>query len=141
MTMTKLYLVEKYVESREFARFILNGNSFIALPNFGRLGSIRDISLGGLCCEFTVSPFEAKGIKWQEATELSANILVSDSESRFHLPGIQCRLTYDVSAPESPSTLDGRVSKRRCGLKFDQLTEKQKERITRFLRRHGLGDL
>ncbi len=107
----------------------------------GRLGSIKDISLGGLSCELTVSLFEAKGIKWQEATELSANILVSDSESRFHLPGIQCRLTYDVSAPESRSTPDSNVSKRRCGFKFDQLTENQEKRITRFLRKHSLGDL
>jgi hypothetical protein len=136
--MRKPYLIEKYAESREFIRSILNGNSFVALPSLGRLGSISDISLGGLGCEFTISSFEAKGIKWQEATELSADILVSDSESRFHLPGIQCRLTYDVSVPESRSTLDSRVSKRRCGLKFDQLTENQENGITRFLRKHGL---
>ena len=61
--MRTLYLVEKHIEPREFARLILNGNSFVSLPSFGRLGAIRDISLGGLCCEFTVSPFEAKGIK------------------------------------------------------------------------------
>jgi hypothetical protein len=136
--MRKPYLTEKYAESREFTRFILKGNSLVSLPGMGRLGSIKDISLGGLSCELTVSLFEAKGIKWQEATELSADILVSGSESRFHLPGIQCRLTYDVSVPESRSTLDSRVSKRRCGLKFDQLTENQENGITRFLRKHGL---
>lgn len=131
--MPKPYLIEKSVESRESARFIPKGNTFVALPIVGRLGSIRDISLGGLGCEFTLNSNEEKAIECSEATEFSVDIMIS--KNRFNLRGLQCRLTYDVRVPESSSTSDDGLSKRRCGFKFGQLTENQEKKIAHFLKR------
>jgi len=129
----KPYLIEKPVESRESARFIPKGNTFVALPIVGRLGSLRNISLGGLGCEFTLNSNEEKAIECSEATEFSVDIMIS--QHRFNLRGLQCRLTYDVSVTESSSTSYDGLLKRRCGFKFGQLTENQEKQIAHFLKR------
>ncbi len=96
---TKPHLIEKPDESRKVARFSPKGNTFVALPIVGRLGSLRNISLGGLGCEFTLNSSEEKAIECSEATDFLVDILIS--ESRFNLRGLKCRLIYDVDVPES----------------------------------------
>ena len=70
---------------------------------------------------------------------ITADIFVRGS--RFHIRGIPCRVVYDIIAPEDRPAYSVSASIRRCGLKFDSLTEDQEEQIKLFLKNHTIGAL
>jgi len=124
-------------ERREVTRFMPTDNAFVALPQVGRLGSIKDISLGGLSCDYYVGFGENEAIRGDTAVSLPADIFVSGR--KFFLGNILCRVTYDMIAPDDRPAYRVSVEKRRCGLKFDELSEEQRQQITLFLENHTVG--
>ena len=124
-------------ERREFTRFIPMDNAFVSLFQVGRMGSINDISLGGLSCDYYVAFGENEAINGETAAPLQAYIFVSGN--KFLLSNILCRVTYDMIAPEERPAYSVSVDKSRCGLKFDELTKEQEKQITLFLEKHTVG--
>ncbi|MCJ7686559.1 MAG: PilZ domain-containing protein [Desulfobacteraceae bacterium] len=130
--------METHDERREFTRFIPTDNAFVALPEVGRMGSIKDISLGGMSCDYYVSFGEDGTIKGETDAPLPADIFVSGR--KFFLSNILCQVAYDMIAPENRPAYRVSVDKRRCGFKFDEFSEEQRQQITLFLENHTVGN-
>jgi hypothetical protein len=130
--------MEVGVERREFTRFVPRNDAFVALPRVGRMGSIKDISLGGMSCDYYVTFGEDGTIKGETDAPLPADIFVSGR--KFFLSNILCRVTYDTIAPEDRPAYSVSVDKRRCGLKFDELLEDQIKQIKHFLEKYTVGN-
>ena len=135
--MTNPDLAEEHDERREFTRFVPTDNAFVALPRVRRIGSIRDISQGGLSCDVYVRFNESEAIRGETATLLPADIFISGK--KVFLINILCRVTYDMIGPEGRPAYSVSIDKRRCGLKFDELSEDQIKQINDFLEKHTAG--
>ena len=131
--------MENPAERREFVRLIPREKTFVALPDLGRMGPITDISLGGLGCKFVVSSGEKEANMNEEAAPLPADIFVS--ANGFYLSNVLCRVAFDVSAHQDLPTYSFSITKRRCGLKFDELTKEQAKQINGFLENRTAGRL
>ena len=133
--------VNPYIETisnrREFARFIPREEAFVALPDSGRLGPIRDISLSGVGCEFMVNSSDREVSASETVTDVPADIFASNKS--ILLRKIPCRIAYDVCVDEDAPLYGRSVAKRRCGLRFEKLDENQKEQIARFLEHNTVG--
>ena len=128
---------ETLSEPRGCSRFIPREQAFVALSELGRLGPITDISVGGVGCEFILSFGEKGAITGDIAPTLSADIIGSDHS--FFLKNVPCHIAYDIIASEDRSEYIRSITKRRCGLKFGQLTEEQKEQVNLFLENNTFG--
>jgi len=129
--------METISERRQFPRFIPREQAFVALPNSGRLGPIRDISLCGVGCEFIVNFSEVEVSTVGTAPALPADIFASNKS--LYLRNILCRVAYDAYVPEDQPAYGMSITRRRCGLKFEQLNEDHEEHITRFLENNTVG--
>ncbi len=131
--------MESPAERREFVRLIPREKTFVALPDLRRIGSITDISLGGLGCKFIVSSGEKEANMDKVTAPFPADIFVS--ANGFYLSNVLCRVAYDVSAHQDLPTYSFSITKRRCGLKFDELTKEQEKQINGFLENRTVGRL
>ncbi|MCJ7686594.1 MAG: PilZ domain-containing protein, partial [Desulfobacteraceae bacterium] len=120
-------------ERREHERFVPKDSAFVVFrPQFSKIGPIEDISRGGLRCKY-LPPADEK----TPAAETSHLIDIFISNNGFHLTNIPCSLIYDVENDQLSFMPD--LMARQCGLKFDQLTEKQEKQINHFLVKHTAG--
>ncbi len=129
--------METFSERREFTRFVPADNTFVALPRVRKIGSIKDISQGGLSCDVYVRFEEGEAIRGETATLLPVDIFISGK--KVFIINILCRVTYDMIGPEDPPPYSVTIDKRRCGLKFDGLSEEQIKQIRDFLEKHTVG--
>jgi hypothetical protein len=120
-------------EQRMSSRFLVQDNVIAAIRNgFARIGKVKNISTGGLSFEHIGDDFSN-----QEAT--LKNIILFISE--FCLPKISCRVVYDipVSLPDEYSTWIIHYKTRRCGVKFEALSEDQKTHLEIILKTYTKG--
>jgi hypothetical protein len=118
------------MERRKFTRFRVQDNAYAALrEDFSKLGKIYDIGLNGLAFRYLAE-------KISDKTFSHVDIFLTNNG--FHLAGVPCRIIYDVK--ESTSILN-KVSPYRCGLKFEQNDEEQKNKIAFFINHHTTGVL
>jgi hypothetical protein len=129
--------METHSNRREFARFIPREQTFVVLSDFRLLGPIKDISLGGVGCEFILNFGEKMAIAGDAVSTVSADIFISGNS--FFLKNIPCQIGYDMIASEDRPEYITSVTGRRCGLKFSQLTKEQKRQVTVFLEKHTVG--
>ena len=106
-------------------------------PRVRKIGSIKDISQGGLSCDVYVKFEESEAIGGETATLLPVDIFISGK--KVFLVDILCRVTYDMIGPEERPAYSISIDKRRCGLKFDELSEDQIEQIKHFLEKYTAG--
>jgi hypothetical protein len=95
--MTKPNLMVTPAECREYARFISEVDAFIVLLGLRRLGAIKDVSQGGLACEFYVGFGEKRALNCELDDLFTAYFFVYGN--RFHIRDIRCRVA------EGPITL------------------------------------
>lgn len=118
------------MERRKFTRFRAQDDSFAALQgNLSKVGKIYDISLNGLAFRYLAQ-------KISDETFTKVDIFLT--KNGFHLAGVPCTIIYDVK--ESTFALH-EVSPYRCGLKFGQFDEEQKNKIEFFINNHTTGIL
>ena len=129
--------METSVERQKFVRFIPRERAFVAPLSASKLGSIKDINMSGMACEFLVHFGEKQAITGKAATPLQADVF--SSANSFHLTKIPCRVAYDACTPEDPPAYAFTITKRRCGLKFDELTEEQDKQVSHFLENYTIG--
>jgi len=119
-------------EKREHKRFVPEGSAFAVFrPDFRRIGPIMDISRGGLGCSY-LHPVDEESLDAQ--TSHLIDILISNNG--FHLSHIPCNSIYDVNPDIDQESFLPNLVNRRCGLRFDQLTNEQKKQIRYFLEKH-----
>ncbi len=123
-------------DRRRFPRFAPANGAYVAMPLSGQMGPIKDISLSGLGCTLYAELGERQAISSEMRTPFPVDIFVSGD--KFLLRNISCRAAYDVIAPEDRLPYSASVAKRRCGLKFHDLSGEQKQQITHFLANHAV---
>lgn len=123
-------------EQRQHERFEPQGLAFVVFrPEFCKIGPINNISKSGLGFNY-LHPAD----KDSPASESSHIIDIVTSNNFFHLSNIHCSLVYDTDNDDQ-LTLMYDLTKKRCGLKFDQLTKEQEEQINFFLKNHIVGNV
>ena len=119
-------------DNRKVTRFPAKERAFALLKPFcDKLGQIRDISLGGLSFEYLdVGADENVG----RPEALTIDIIMT--RESFYLSQIPCDIVYDEPAnDDSPHFLKG-IESRRCGLRFSDLSEDQRNGLEIFLKKH-----
>ena len=127
-------MMETHVERRKYVRFISRSDVFIALLTLTKLGSIKDISQDSLSFEFYSDFAQKEAFNFGPDDSITGDIFIRDN--RLHVRNIHCRVVYDIIAPEDRPAYSVSVTKGRCGLKFDSLTEEQEKQIKHFLENH-----
>ena len=122
-------------EQRKHKRFVPKGLAFVVFrPDFRKIGPIKNISRGGLGCSY-LCPVD-EGIPVAESRQM-VDILLSGNS--FYISKIPCSPVYDDMENNGQESFMQDVVNRRCGLKFDQLTEEQEKQINFFLENHTVG--
>ena len=109
-------------ERRQHKRFKVEGRVFAYYETYSpRIAEIADIGKGGAAFSYT-------GIPEAVNQGLELEMILPDS-TRF-MEKLPCRTVSDA---EVVSGADGSPGKRRCGVRFEGLTEDQKARIDCFI--------
>ncbi len=121
-------------EQRKNSRFLVQDDVIAALQNGStKIGKVKDISLGGLSFEHIQDEISSR-----ESFERNLILLVNG----FYLPKVPCRVIYDIPVP-TPYEYQAfpiQFITRRCGVKFEKLSENQKTQLDVFLKTYSKGD-
>jgi hypothetical protein len=103
-------------DRRRSPRYVPNHDVFVIFsPNYTRLGKLKDVSNSGVAFEYAVLGED------EEILDSAVDIFASKPD-HFLLSRVPCRVIYDTKT-EKP-TFSG-IETRRCGLKFEGLSQKQ----------------
>ena len=85
-------------------------------------GQILDISIGGLCVQYVSTNLPDKK---------RSEIKIFGSNGRFiHVDKIQCRIVYDREVPKNSRE---KISRRRCGVEFKNLSVRHLSMLQDFI--------
>ena len=116
-------------ERREHVRFQTKDNAYASFGSgFTKVGSLKDISQGGLSFEYIFCD--------ELSSEPASQVDIFQSSNGFHLENIPCSLIYDVPIRTSMNNL---FIVKRCGLKFSDLSDRQKLQIHLFIENYTAG--
>lgn len=87
-------------------------------------GWIVDLGIGGVSFEYLPG--------WVEDFDVDRIDIISRPSGGVFLPGVRCRKVYDIRVDEAPCSYP-QVSFRRCGLKYQELSETQKRKYKQLL--------
>ena len=119
-------------ERRKYERLKPQGLVFVVFrPEFSKIGSINNISRGGIEFHY-LCPADNEG----PTAETFQIIDIIASGNSFYLSKIPCTLVYNDKINSDQLTFMHDLVNRRCGLKFDPLTEEQEKQINLFLDKH-----
>jgi hypothetical protein len=114
-----------FEQKRRFKRFKGKEGAFAAFISPDELinmGQVLDISMGGLCVRYLSTH--------QDSGE-NSEIKIFGSNGRFiHLDRVQCRIVYNHEVPEGSWD---RISIRRCGVEFENLSAKHLATLQEFI--------
>jgi len=114
---------------RAHKRYVLKKNAFAALGRgITMVGRINDISKGGLSFE------HISNLDLQEPHAEIVDIFLPGNE--FYLADIPCTKVYDIPVHTGSVFAPSLVTKR-CGIKFNSLTDSQLEQLEHFLKLHA----
>jgi len=99
-------------------------------PHFTKLGKIKDISRSGMAFEY---------VTFEGAKADSGEIDLFVSGARFHLARMPAQTVYDTGVVNNHYSFSPFVERRRCGVKFGELTEEQATQLRHFLETHTTG--
>ncbi len=128
---------EQPAERRKSIRYLVKDDVIASIHNGNMLvGKIRDISMGGLSIEHQRSIKQTRNLEGFEGNLY----LMKDN---FSLHKVVCKVIYDV--PITKSDEDQRSSinlrPRRCGAKFQGLSDDQKLLLESFIEKYTQGVL
>lgn len=121
-------------EQRMSNRFLVQDNVIAALKNeFTKIGKVRDISSGGLSFEHIYDEILNK-----ESLKKDIFLFVNGC----CLPRVPCRVVYDipVDSADGYPTCFIHYKTRRCGVKFEALSDDQKTHLEIFLKTYTKGN-
>jgi hypothetical protein len=112
-------------ERRQFERFSAAGDAFAALrPHFNKLGSIKDISRGGLA-------FEYIALTTRGGDEMAIDIFLTGNG--FYLARVPCKVVYDTQVNKDGGDFQYLIDVRRCGVQFGDLTTDAADQLAYFI--------
>jgi hypothetical protein len=118
-------------EKRKHRRFLAQDMAFAVFrPYFTKLGKVKDISKSGMAFEY---------VTFEGAKEDSEEIDLFVSGTRFHLSRMPAQTVYDSSVVNDHYSFSPFVERRRCGVKFGELTEEQATQLRHFLETYTTG--
>jgi len=118
-----------FSEQREYTRFLTKNNAYASFGHESiRVGTIKDISLGGVSFEYV---FYADSVQ-----EDSHQIDIFITQNGFQLSDLPCQLVYDIPLRVSSTTL---FITKRCGLMFGGLSDVQSAQLKLFLTNYTTG--
>ena len=107
-------------DRRQAPRYALNTDVFLVFrPDFSKLGKLKDVSNGGVAVEYTVLG------EHEKIADADVDIFTSGSDYLM-LRRVPCTVVYDTKIEKGP--LSG-IETRRCGLRFEQLSDQQGEQL------------
>jgi hypothetical protein len=116
-------------ERRQSLRYALQPNVFIVFnPYPERLGKLKDVGRGGVGFEYLVTDNSILD-RAEEVVDVKVDIFIPAS-NRFLFRSLPCKVVYDIKI-EQP-TLSG-IQTRRCGLKFDQLSQRHNDQLKQLI--------
>lgn len=120
-------------KKRKHIRFLPKDNTyaFAALgKENSKVGMIKDISRGGLAFEVTVDN--------GSPTEIMPKVEIFLENNEFVLSNLPCTIIYQkpVQADSTNSTLTSPFKSKRYGLKFEELTKDQTDKLLFFIKNH-----
>ena len=121
------------IEQRKYARFLPPAQAFAALGSkYTKVGKVKNISLGGLAFEYITG--EEKDGNFSQVDIF----LVGDV---FHLYNVPCKMVYDIQihVPHVNNTFIKKLTTKRCGIKFDELSKDAIIQLELFLEAHTQG--
>lgn len=119
------------MEKRKSRRFLAQDMAFAVFrPYFTKLGKVRDISKSGMAFEY---------VTFEGAKEDSGEVDLFVSGTRFHLSRIPAQTVYDSGVANDHYSFSPLVERRRCGVKFGELTEGQAKQLRHFIETHTTG--
>jgi len=114
-------------DRRQFTRYALKSDIFLALwPSLDRVGKLKDVSNSGAAFEYPA--FDEK----EEVVDVEVDIFAS-RPSNLMLRRVPCKVVYDIKI-EQP-TLIG-IETRRCGLKFEHLSQQHNDSLKVLLSKY-----
>jgi hypothetical protein len=116
------------VERRKHRRFKVKGAFIVLRPYDAKLGTIVDISMDGLTCDYFCAEDPSK-----ESTTLD---IFTDGD--FRLFGVPCRTISDFETLKTPLPS---MRKRRCGVQFGELTQSQMSQLEDFIQNYTAGEV
>jgi len=121
-------------EQRKNSRFLVQDDVIAALQNGStKIGKVKDISAGGLSFEHIQDEISS-----QESFEKNIILLVNG----VCLPKVPCRIVYDIPVltPDEYRAFPIQFITRRCGVKFEKLSENLKTELDVFFRTYSKGN-
>ncbi len=110
---------------RLLARFQVPGDEFQLIRQNNRtIGWLKDISLHGLSYEYIAAE--------KQQADLEDIGIFSDKDKRIFLPGLPCKIVYDIIVDEESENYSV-FNFRRRGLKYRTLTNGQRYRLEYLL--------
>jgi c-di-GMP-binding flagellar brake protein YcgR len=126
--------MKEIVNKRRYVRFQVPAYSAYAVfrrhwPRSSIMGSIVDISLGGLAFRYIPSP---------NASNRSSHIDILLTDGSFCLNKVPVQTIADFEIDSETSILG--LETRRCGVQFGDLTDNQKSEVRYFIQTHVTAD-
>jgi hypothetical protein len=118
-------------EQRKNPRFLVQDGVIAALRDgFIKIGKVKDISIGG--CLSSIYRMKLR-------ISLERNIFLLVNE--FCLPKVPCKVVYDipVQTPDEYQAFPIQFITRRCGVKFERLSEDQEAQLGIFFKAYTKG--
>lgn len=121
-------------ELRKYIRLQAKDDTFAALflPDNDQclmLGKIIDISEGGLgICHIDI----------ENRPPDSLLVSIYGLDDAGIIDKIPCKIVYDMEIPDNPGAV---LSPRRCGIRFEPLSEEQEDRVKEFMKSIGTGTI
>lgn len=120
-------------DRRKHPRHALKTDVFLVFrPAFDRLGTLKDVSMGGAAFEYSVFDHH------REVAEAREVDIFSSRPDHFMLRQVPCRVVYDVQL-EQPSLSD--IETRRCGIRFGRLSTPQRKQLKELIASHSARPL
>jgi hypothetical protein len=114
-------------DRRQSTRYATNSDFFLAFwPSLDRVGKLRDVSDSGVAFEYAV--FDVK----DEVMDVEVDIFAS-RPSHLMLRRVPCKVVYDIKL-ERPSMVG--IETRRCGLRFENLSQQHTELLKILLSKY-----
>lgn len=110
---------------RRFVRFQVSEDEFqLIRQNNNTIGWLKDISHHGLSYEYIAAE--------KQQADLEDIGIFSDKIKGIFLPGLSCKVVYDINVDEESETFSV-FNFRRRGLKYRALTKGQKDRLVHLI--------
>jgi hypothetical protein len=117
-------------DRRKHKRFRARDGAFVAIkPSETHVGRLVDVSVGGLAFDYVIG---------QELPRPPTELEIFVKGGTFRLSSIPCKAIWVKTSGQARVTS---INKRRCGVRFGELTDHQKVKLKEFIETQTIGEV